>query len=251
MDKINKIQKYTKILGFCTGILIIVNGINAFFMFQNMQKNEQIIDGLTIKNTPNQKTDYNLRNATPIDYSLALLDIFNTKLNFLYVDINPSIKKSGIEEYIGDKNSNIFISSKLTGESKNKYNELIHLASEPISEKEEEHAREVLLKAIILYENIHKYEEISESFKKIFLQNMTELNILVGIRNPDSVKILNIYRKNLSNKEFQELVRSQETEKLWDIYFKNEFGEKISSVAYLQDGTYYQKGNKNDITGNQ
>lgn len=244
MEK-TKIQKYTKIIGILTTTLIGINLINGLLVYKDIQNNEKINNYL-IESLRNNKLNHNreeikenIRNSEEAKYSLALVNMSISKIKLLYVDTNKSFEDSGMEDFLKSNDKILFTNTQLSNEAKEKYKEFESLSSRPITENEISEARKNLEIGRVLYKELSSNNSIPESFKILFKNNLNELDILT--KDDNSIEIINIYRANLGNKEFQDLLVQQNTETLWSKYFKDKFGEKINSIAYLQDGSYYKK----------
>lgn len=245
MDK-QSLKKYTKNILIVTGILLAVNMVTTIPLYLKVKQNHDlIISALESSGYKNSNQDekkpiekYNIENPKQIDFSLALVDIFNTKLNFLYVE-GRTLEKSELENYALNNIDTLFVNSKLSTESSNRYKEFEKTLSQPLSQEDVSYAQKVLAKGNKLNEQIDKYNFLTPSFKKSFTQNLKELAILSG--SEQAIAITNVYKENIRNKEFQTLVQNQETEALWDKYFKANFGDVVSDIAYLQDGTFSKK----------
>lgn len=64
-------------------------------------------------------------------------------------------------------------------------------------------------------------------------------NIQTGLlfKDKNSLKAINIYRKNLLNPEFKAILESANYELLWNKYFSSELGNKISPILNVFDGS--------------
>lgn len=186
---------------------------------------------------PFLSSDFNQNTYHFSQLYLADKEIFELKSSLIFGDNESALKKSGLNQYIDNKESEIFKDNlDLTEEAKNNFQKFLTTMSEPLSQDEVTKLRKVLLNA----EKMNQYADFDSKntlkIKNQFKRNLYELALL--IRDDNSIAILNLYRKNINNKEFQQLILEQKTELLWNTYFKAQFGDKISPVAHLKDGTY-------------
>lgn len=239
MDKQQFFKKYTTKGWIVTGILFAVNIGISYSFYESQKKDSDLINAVQTQEPYTMIKKYNIENPKEIDFTLALIDIFNTKMNFLYVDVKSLLAKSELEDYANNNIDTLFVDSGLSTEASNRYKEFEKTLSQHISQEDVSYARQVLAKGNKLNEQIDKYKFITPSFKKSFTQNLKELNILSG--SEEAIAINNVYRENIRNKDFQKLLQNQETEALWNKYFKANFGDVVSDIAYLQDGTFFKK----------